>query len=92
MNQSALDVIDDLLVRGRAAGVFREGPDALDVHQTITAMSFFRASDRSSWNELYGVDMLGAEDSPHVRALIEDTVLRLVLADPDGTPRPLGRP
>jgi AcrR family transcriptional regulator len=91
LNVSALDVIEDLLVRGRASGVFREGPTALDVHQTITALCFFRVSDRHSWNGLFGSDMLGEKDSPHVRALIEDTVLRLVLIDPEGTPRPLGR-
>ena len=92
MNQSALGVIDDLLSRGRAQGVFREGPDALDVHQALTSLAFFRLSDRSTFHYLFHRDMLGEADSPHVRSLIEETVLRLVLADPDGTPRPMGSP
>jgi AcrR family transcriptional regulator len=92
LNRSALVVIDDLLVRGRAQGVFREGPDALDVHQVITALTFFRVSDRSSFHELFHRDMLGEADSPRVRALIEDTVLRMVLVDPEGAKRPLGEP
>jgi AcrR family transcriptional regulator len=92
MNQSALGVIDDLLARGRAQGVFREGFGALDVHQVLTSLAFFRLSDQSSFNHLFHRDMLGEESSPHVRALIEETVLRLVLTDPDGTPRPMGEP
>jgi AcrR family transcriptional regulator len=92
MNQSALEVLDDLLVRGRAAGVFREGPQSLDLHQLITAMAFFRVSDRFSWHELYGRDMLGKDDSPQVRALIEDAVMRYIMVDPEGTTWPLGRP
>ncbi|NIH56961.1 hypothetical protein FB473_001606 [Brooklawnia cerclae] len=31
---------------------------------------------------MFGRDMLGEADSPRVRELIEDTVLRLVMANP----------
>jgi AcrR family transcriptional regulator len=85
INRSALDILDDVLARGRAEGVFRTGPDApsaLDVHQVISALAFFRTANRSTFRELFGRDMLAAETRPHVRALVEDTVLRLVLADP----------
>ena len=92
MNRSALNVLDDLLARGRASGVFREGPTALDIHQIITSLAFFRVSDRFSWKELYGTDMLGEADSPHVRALIEDTIMRHILIDPKTITWPLGDP
>ena len=85
INRSALDLLDDVLARGRAEGVFRDGPDApsaLDVHQVISALAFFRTANRSTFRELFGRDMLAEESRPHVRALVEDTVLRLVLADP----------
>jgi AcrR family transcriptional regulator len=85
VNRAALDILDDILARGRAEGVFRTGPDApsaLDVHQVISALAFFRTANRSTFREWFGRDMLADETRPHVRALVEDTVLRLVLADP----------
>lgn len=85
INQVALEILEDVLARGRAEGVFRSGPDAptaLDVHQVISALAFFRTANRSTFRELFGRDMLADDTRPHVRALVEDTVLRLVLADP----------
>ena len=85
VNQVALEILDDVLARGRASGVFRDGPDApsaLDVHQVISALAFFRTANRSTFRELFGRDMLAEETRPQVRALVEDTVLRLVLAAP----------
>lgn len=85
MNQVALLILDDVLARGRAAGVFRDGsdaPSALDVHQVISGLAFFRTANRSTFRELFGRDMLAEESRPHVRGLIEETVLRLVLTEP----------
>ncbi|MCC2308462.1 TetR/AcrR family transcriptional regulator [Cellulomonas chengniuliangii] len=85
MNQVAHTILDDILARGRASGAFRDGPDApsaLDVHQVISALAFFRTANRSTFRELFGRDMLGDESRDHVRQLVEDTVMRLVLADP----------
>lgn len=81
MNRGALLILDDILARGRAEGVFRDGPDApsaLDVHQVISALAFFRTANRATFRELFGRDMLGEETRRHIRELIEDTVLRLV--------------
>ncbi|HEY0185955.1 MAG TPA: TetR/AcrR family transcriptional regulator [Cellulomonas sp.] len=85
LNRAALDIVDDILARGRAEGVFRDGPDApsaLDVHQVLSALAFFRTANRSTFREWFGRDMLAEDTRPHIRFLIEDTVLRLVLADP----------
>jgi len=84
-NRTALTIIDDILRRGRDSGVFRDGPDAptaLDVQQVISALAFQRVANRSTFRELFDRDMLSAQESPHVRAMIEDVVLRFVLADP----------
>ncbi|HEY0215662.1 MAG TPA: TetR/AcrR family transcriptional regulator [Cellulomonas sp.] len=84
-NRTALTLIEDLLTRGRASGVFRSGPGAptaLDVQEVISGLAFQRVSNRSTFRELFGRDMLGPEESSHVRAMIEDVVLRFVLAEP----------
>jgi AcrR family transcriptional regulator len=84
-NRTALVIIDDILRRGREQGVFRDGPGAptaLDVQEVISGLAFQRVSNRASFRELFGRDMLGEEESPHVRAMIEDVVLRFVLVQP----------
>ena len=81
-NRGVLTLIDDVLRRGREQGVFREGPDALDVEQVLSGLAFQRVSNRSTFRELFDRDMMGEQETPHVRAMIEDVVLRFVLADP----------
>lgn len=81
-NRGVLTLIDDVLRRGREQGVFREGPDALDVEQVLSGLAFQRVSNRSTFRELFDRDMMGERETPHVRAMIEDVVLRFVLADP----------
>ncbi|WP_159808330.1 TetR family transcriptional regulator [Cellulomonas citrea] len=81
-NRGVLTLIDDVLRRGREQGVFREGPDALDVEQVLSGLAFQRVSNRSTFRELFERDMMGEQETPHVRAMIEDVVLRFVLADP----------
>jgi AcrR family transcriptional regulator len=83
VNRGALVLLDDVLARGRAEGVFRDGPDApsaLDVHQVISSLAFFRTANRATFRELFGRDLLGDETRRHVRDLIEETVVRLVRA------------
>ncbi|AWE42186.1 TetR family transcriptional regulator [Actinobaculum sp. 313] len=86
LNRSAVDVVESILARGRASGVFRSGPDApsaLDVHQVLSALALNRTEHQKSFKAIFGRDMLGPDAGPHVRELIEETVLRLVLADAD---------
>ena len=80
-----LEILDGILSRGRASGVFRDdadAPTAVDVHQMLSALALNRIEHRGSFNVLFGRDMLGAEESPRIRAMIEEAVLRLVLKKP----------
>ena len=86
INRSAPAMIESILERGRESGVFRTDPDApsaLDVHEVLSALVLNRISNQMTFRAAFGRDMLGKKDSPHIRALIEDTVLRLVLRDVD---------
>jgi AcrR family transcriptional regulator len=85
LNRTALDTLTDVLRRGREAGVFRTddcAPAAIDVHEVLSALVLNRVEHQATFRVAFGRDMLGREDSPTVRKLIENTVLRLVLADP----------
>jgi len=57
-------------------------PTALDVHEVLSALVLNRAEHRWTFRAMFGRDMLGEADSPRVRELIEDTVLRLVMTNP----------
>lgn len=86
MNASAVETIAGILERGRCLGIFQEGPgapSALDVHQVMWALILNRIEHQWTFKIVFGRDMLGAEEGPHVRRLVEDTVMRLVLVAPE---------
>ncbi len=54
LHNSLLDVIGDLLARGRGAGVFRKGVDAAELYITIAALSFFYFSNIHTLSTIFG--------------------------------------
>ena len=74
----ALDVLDAILRRGRAAQLFREDVDALDVHQVISAYCIFRIANRHTFGAIFGRDMLDASRREHQRRLVGDLVIELL--------------
>lgn len=80
-----MEILEGILSRGHASGVFRDdddAPTAVDVHQVLSALALNRVEHRGSFNVLFGRDMLGPEEAPRNRTMIEDAVLRLVLKNP----------
>ncbi len=85
LDEHTLEILEAILSRGHASGIFRDdtdAPSAVDVHQVLSALALNRVEHRGSFNILFGRDMLGPEESPHNRTMIEDAVLRLVLKHP----------
>lgn len=80
LNLSVLDMIRDIYARGVAAGQFRPGLEPLDIHLTISALSFYNVSNRASIRQVFGQDM-GAEPMlARRRQLAVEAVLRLLKA------------
>jgi len=78
LNLSAIDMIRDVYERGLAEGLFRSGLDPIDIHLTISALSFYNVSNRASIRQVFGHDM-GAPDARERRRLnVVDTVLRML--------------
>lgn len=71
----ALDVLTSILERGRAAGVFRDDVDALDVHMLISSFCVFRTANRHTWSAIFRRDMLDPGRREHYRKLLADVVL-----------------
>ncbi|UUC94953.1 TetR family transcriptional regulator [Comamonas sp. C11] len=59
LRKAALEPIERILQRGVAQGLFREQPNAVDVHYLISALSGFRVDHAATWQSLLQVDLLG---------------------------------
>ncbi len=70
-----IDLLGTILARGRAAGVFRDDVDALDVHQVISSFCVFRIANRYTFGAIFGRDMLAPELRAHQRRMLGDLVV-----------------
>ncbi|WP_072805869.1 TetR/AcrR family transcriptional regulator [Rhodococcoides yunnanense] len=71
----ALDLLSDILQRGRESGVFKEGIDAVDLHFTITSFSFFRISNQYTFDWLFQFDPVAPENRERLRKILTDMVI-----------------
>ena len=78
LNLSAIDMIREVYQRGLSEGVFREGLDPIDIHLTISALSFYNVSNRASILQVFGHDMGSTDARERRRQSAIDTVLRML--------------
>ncbi|WP_017974536.1 TetR/AcrR family transcriptional regulator [Actinopolyspora halophila] len=71
----ALEVLTEILRRGRAEGEFRTDVDALDVHMMISAFCVFRTANRHTFKTIFDRDMLDPKHRDHYRTMLGDMVL-----------------
>jgi AcrR family transcriptional regulator len=79
--QPARTLIDDILERGRDAGVFRADVDALDVHLVISSYCVFQVSNRHTFEFLFDTSLTDPTRQAHFRGVIGDVVVRWLRAD-----------
>lgn len=77
----ALELIDEVLRRGRAAGVFRDDIDATDVHMAISSFCVFPVANRHTFGYLFGRDLLNQSRAGHYRQMLGDMIVRLLAVD-----------
>jgi AcrR family transcriptional regulator len=78
INVGAIETIRAILTRGRAAGIFREDLDPIDIHMAISALCFFRVSNRYTFGKIFDVDLSGPRRRRKHKRMIVECVLRLV--------------
>jgi AcrR family transcriptional regulator len=76
----AVDVLDGILARGRASGLFRDDVDALDVHMMISAFCVFRVANRHTFTAIFGRDLLERGRREHYRRMVGDLVVEYLTA------------
>ena len=74
LNVAVIDTIRRLYERGRAAGAFRAGLDAIDIHMTISALGIFSVANRATFSTIFKIDMT----SPAARALRRAQIVEAV--------------
>jgi AcrR family transcriptional regulator len=79
INHRIIKVIDNILQRGRARGAFRDDLDAIDVHMAISALCFFRVSNKYTFSKIFDVDLSGPERRDKHKKMAVEAIIRLVL-------------
>lgn len=74
----ALSVLDGILTRGKAAGLFRPDVGARDVYLVIASLGYFYNSNHHTLSAFLGEAMMSAPALAHWRDMIQQTVLRTV--------------
>jgi AcrR family transcriptional regulator len=79
LNVSVITVLEEIYRRGVEEGVFRPNLAVLDLHMTISALSFFNVSNRATFSRIFKTEMDTPLALAHRRAVVAETVLRYVL-------------
>jgi AcrR family transcriptional regulator len=83
INHPAIEIVSDIYRRGLAEGTFRSGITPLDIHLTITAMSFHNVSNKETVAQVLAHDM-SRPDIHRKRCIsVVETVLRMVCTTND---------
>lgn len=76
--QSVERVLGEIIAKGRAEGVFRDGLDPIDLHMTISALCFYNVSNRYTFSEIFGRDLTSAQATDRRREQVADIVVASV--------------
>jgi len=80
LNVPAIAAIRNLYERGLRQGIFRPGLDPVDIHASISALSFFNVSNRHTFGLIFKVDTQSAAYIAQRRDSVVDMVVRFVRA------------
>lgn len=78
VNRSAITVLERLCARGVAEGVFRADVDPVDLHMSISALSFYNVSNRHTFSFIFERDLGAPAVHAARRDAVIDTILRAV--------------
>ncbi|ABE46388.1 TetR/AcrR family transcriptional regulator [Polaromonas sp. JS666] len=80
LNVPAIQAIRNLYERGVASGVFRPGLDPVDIHASISALTFFNVSNQHTFGLIFKHDMHAPQTIATRRQNIVEMIVRFVRA------------
>jgi len=78
LNVPAIAAIRNVYERGLKEGLFRKGLDPVDLHASISALSFFNVSNRHTFGRIFKLDMLSPAYVAQRRANVVEMIVRFV--------------
>jgi AcrR family transcriptional regulator len=75
LSTPAASLLDDILIRGRDTGAFRDDVDAVDVHMLISSYCVFQVANAATFGFLFGRDMRDPKVRARHRAILGDVVV-----------------
>ncbi|MGY4532917.1 AcrR family transcriptional regulator [Pseudomonas sp. TE3786] len=75
LSHNVLNLLDETLRRGEAAGLFRPGLQAIDMHLLISSFCFYRVSNRHTFSEIFQIDLPDEQVKLRHKQMICDSVL-----------------
>ena len=78
LNVPAIAAIKNLYERGVKAGVFRRGLNPIDIHASISALSFFNVSNRHTFSLIFKLDMTSPAYTSERRENVVEMIVRFV--------------
>jgi AcrR family transcriptional regulator len=78
LNVPAIDTTKRILERGEKEGLFRRGIDPIELHMTISALSFHHVANRYSFSSVFNIDMTSKAAVLRRREVVADLILAWV--------------
>jgi AcrR family transcriptional regulator len=75
LNRPIIDRLTGVLVRGQAAGAFRDDVDPVDLHMAIAALGMFNITNQHTFGAIFQRDMGSKGNVRRRRALVADVIL-----------------
>ena len=76
LNSPAIELIENILERGRRDGSFTRDIDAVDLHMMISAFCFFRVANRHTFRAIFDRDLVDSGRREQYREMVGEMVVR----------------
>ncbi|MFM2370715.1 MAG: hypothetical protein RIS85_437 [Pseudomonadota bacterium] len=77
-NKIVIDLLTRIIARGEAEGSFRPGIDPVELHMSMSALSFYNVSNQFTFAHNFGVDMTSPEAVTRRATQVADIILAWV--------------
>lgn len=78
LNVPAIDAVTKLYERGVVSGVFRAGLEPIDIHASISALTFFNVSNQHTFGLIFKKNATSSEETAARRNSITEMIVRFV--------------
>ncbi|GAA4509567.1 TetR/AcrR family transcriptional regulator [Brevibacterium yomogidense] len=79
LGQPAVDVLEDIMARGRAEGIFRDDLTPFDLHMLISSYCVFQVANQHTFGHLFQRELLEEPTASRARTMLGDLVVRWIM-------------